>query len=198
MNNPDVILALYNITSALGYFFVFFRYLIMGIGLIWTILALLNIWGLTTAEGNGQMNKLFPSKSQPTMASAWMQLLIAGCLFILAVNLLPATLFSAILTGSTDAVQTYTVGSYVQNPNADQLQGMAKGLVKSVFSLMGLMAFFRGFLTWWQISQGTSDRTASNVLLYFFFGALLFNIEWVNALIVSIIGYNIFGFFVGK
>ena len=191
MNNlPDVFLSLYNITASIGYFFNFLRYLIMGISVVWTIVALMNIWGLTTAETNGQMNKLFPSKAQPTLGSAWFQLFIAGATFILAYNLLPATLFSAILTGSTTPVQNYSVGSYIPNPTGAQIETMGKNLVFSLFGLMGLVAFFRGFVTWWQIAQGTTDKTASRVLGFFFFGALCFNIKWFHDLLVSILGFD--------
>lgn len=190
MNTPNAFLILYNVVASLGYLFVFLRYFIMAVAVVWTIIALLNIWGLTTAHSNGQMNKLFPSQAQPTMASAWFQLFIAGALFVLALNLLPATLFSAILTGSTDAVQNYSVGSYNPDPTASQIQSLTKGLIQSLMALIGLLAFYRGFVTWWQISQGTSNQGMSRVLGFFVFGALAFNFFWVNDLLANITGMN--------
>lgn len=194
---PNAFLILYNIVSTLGYVFVFFRYFIMAVAVVWTLVALLNIWGLTNANSNGQMNKLFPSQAQPTMASAWFQLFIAGMVFVLALNLLPATLFSAIVTGSSNAVQNYSVGSYNPNPTESQVSELVNGLVTSTCALIGLMAFYRGFVTWWKISQGTTNDTLSRVLGFFVFGALAFNINWLNSLFANITGVNLFKTFLG-
>lgn len=188
----DMFVTLYNFAATLGYFFIFLRYFILAVSVVWVFLAILNLWSLSSAAANGQLQKLFPTRAEPTTTSAWFQVFLAGATFILGLEMLPASMLSAILTGSTEAVQVYTVGSYTPGNHNDQFTTYTKAIVFGFFALIALFAYFRAFKTLWDLSNGTSRKTLSHVIGYFFFGTLCFKLDWLNALIVSIIGFDFF------
>lgn len=186
---PDGFTIIYNLTSMFSYFVIFFRYFIIIMSVLWTIYAILNLWSVANAQG-GQPSKFLPTKSQPTAAGAWIQLFIAGITLSLAVSLAPAAIFSSFLTGSSEYANIYTVKPYVAPTNQSTMQALFHNFIITVMQFMGLLAWFRGLSIWWNISQGTSDKTVGKVIGYFIFGTACFAIEWVNRLLANSIGFD--------
>lgn len=152
--------------------------------------SIMNLYSITSST-NGQMQKMFPSRAQPTVGSAWVQFIIAGLLMVTAMTLLPiATSMSAITGEST--ISYYSIGSY--DTGTDDFQTAVKELLQRAFVFLGLLAFWRGFATWWKITNGETEHKFGRVIGFFFFGILCFNVEFVNALVSNTIGFDVLSF----
>lgn len=187
---PDALVMINNISGAMEYGFAFLRYFLMVLAVLYMIYAILNLYAITTSA-TGQPNKMFPSRSQPTLGSAWVQLVVAGLLMLTATTLLPIASSMSIITGDA-TISYYSVGSLDTTDN--DLQKAVSQLLNRAFVFIGLLAFYRGFATWWKITNGESDHKFGRVLGFFFFGLLCFNITFVNALVANTIGFDLFGF----
>lgn len=187
---PDALEMIKNLSGAMEYAFFFLRWFLMALSVMYGVYSIMNLYAITSST-TGQPNKMFPSRSQPTVASAWMQLVLAGLLLLTAMTLLPiATSMSAISGDAT--ISYYSIGSY--DAETDDLQSAVGELLNRAFTFLGLLAVFRGFVTWWKITNGESEHKVGRVIGFFFFGLLCFNIEFVNALVANTIGFDIFGF----
>lgn len=187
---PDALEMIKNLSSVFEYAFLFLRWVLMIMSVLYMAFAILNLYSLT-ASPTGQVQKMFPSRAQPTIGSAWIQFVVAGLLMLTAMTLLPIATTSSFLSGES-SVQYYSVGSY--DAGADNLQTAIQNLLSRAFTFVGLLAVWRGFATWWKITNGESEHKFGRVLGFFFFGMLCFNIEFVNALVANSIGFDIFGF----
>lgn len=187
---PDALVMIEGIAGALEYGFFFLRYFLMVIAVIYMVYAIGNLYSITSSPV-GQPNKLFPSRAQPTVGSAWVQLVVAGLLMLTATTLLPIASSMSVLTGEA-TISYYSVGSYAATDN--DITSAVSQLLNRAFVFIGLLAFFRGFVTWWKITNGESEHKFGRVLGFFFFGVLCFNITFVNALIANTIGFDLFGF----
>lgn len=195
---PDGFQIVYNLTVAFSYFIRFLRYFIIVVSLLWTVFAILNLYSVASAQ-NGQPSKFLPTRSQPTAGGAWLQLVIAGMTFIFAKEFIPASVMSALLTGTSDYVELYSVPEAFTEPQtSEQTFALVRGLVHSALQFMGILAWFRGYLIWYNIAQGTSDKTAGKVLGYFVFGTACFAMEWINELLSNTIGFDFFQMFFGN
>lgn len=114
---------------------------------------------------------------------------------VTAMTLLPLATSMSAITGEA-TINYYSVGSYGA-PNNDMIESIGQ-LLNRAFAFLGLLAVFRGFMTWWKITNGESDHKFGRVIGFFFFGLLCFNIEFVNALISNTIGFDIIGFLISK
>lgn len=191
---PDAFELIKNLSGIFEYAFLFLRWFLMALSVLFTVYAIMNLYALTTSS-NGQPNKMFPSRSQPTIGSAWMQLVLAGLLMVTAMTLLPLATSMSAITGEA-TINYYSVGSY-SAPNNDMIESIGQ-LLNRAFAFLGLLAVFRGFMTWWKITNGESDHKFGRVIGFFFFGLLCFNIEFVNALISNTIGFDIIGFLISR
>lgn len=187
---PDALVMIKNLSSIFEYAFLFLRWLLMVMSVLYTAFAILNLYSLTSSP-SGQMQKMFPSRAQPTIGSAWMQFVVAGILMLTAMTLLPIATSTSVLSGDS-TVQYYSIGSY--NTDTTNLQTAVQDLLARSFAFVGLLAFWRGFSTWWKITNGESEHKFGRVIGFFFFGVLCFNIEFVNALVANSIGFDLFGF----
>ena len=98
------------------------------------------------------------------------------------------------ITG-TPEITAYSIGSY--NKSQSDITLAISALVHRGLAFIGLLAFYRGFVTWYRILEGASDKRFGRVIGFFFFGLICFAIDWVNALIASIIGFDIFKLLTG-
>lgn len=191
---PDAFVLIKNLSGIFEYGFLFLRWFLMILSVMFTVYAIMNLYALSTSS-TGQPNKMFPSRSQPTISSAWMQLVLAGLLMVTATTLLPlATSMSAISGDAT--ISYYSVGSY-DATGSDMTKSIGQ-LLQRAFAFLGLLATFRGFMTWWKITNGESDHKFGRVIGFFFFGLLCFNITFVNALVANTIGFDTIGFLLSK
>lgn len=189
---PDGFKIIYNLSIATAYFIVFLRYTMLVVSIIWVVYAILNLYAVASAQ-NGQPSKFLATKSQPTATGAWIQLAIAGMLFILSKQLVPAAVFAQLLTGSADYVDIqYSVGGYVAPTTGQETYKLIKGFIRLFMQFIGLMAWFRGYIIWYNIAQGTSDARGSKVIGYFIFGTLCFCMPWFNDLLVNTLGFDFF------
>ena len=189
---PDALEMIKNLSGAMEYAFSFLRWFLMALSVVYAAYAIYNLYSITSST-TGQLNKMFPSRAQPTIASAWMQLVLAGLLLITAMTLLPIATSMSAITGKA-TISYYSIGSY--DATTDDLQTAVGQLLNRAFIFLGLLAVFRGFITWWKITNGESEHKAGRVIGFFFFGLLCFNIEFVNALVANTIGFDIFGFLI--
>lgn len=187
---PDALEMVKNISGIFEFAFSFLRYFLMAMAVMYMAFSILNLHSITTSS-TGQINKMFPSRAQPTLTSAWAQVLLAGLIMVTAITLLPIASSMSALTGEA-TINYYSIGSYDQN--TDSLQTATSQLVNRAFAFLGLLAFFRGFVTAWKITNGETDHKFGRVVGYFFFGLLCFNIEFTNAVISNTIGFDTFGF----
>lgn len=196
VDKPDIFVLLTNLASAFSYLTLFLRYFLIALALLWMIFAFANLWSVSTANG-GAPNKFFPSKSQPTAAGAWMQMFVSGLLFIMAYKMLPASILSSVITGDVIGVEIYSMGTYDTSAlDGEDARDIIVDVLRSVMQFIGWLAYYRGFSTWYHMSQGTTDERVGRVFGYFIFGTLCMSIEWVNSLIANTIGFDLFGFFV--
>lgn len=195
VDKPDIFVLMTNLSSAFSWFTLFIRWFLIATSLVWMVFAFANLWAVSTANG-GQPNKFFPTRSQPTMAGAWMQMLIAGLTFILAYKMLPASVIHSLVTGEDTGVQIYSIGSYdTSNIQAEESRAIIRDLFNTVMQFIGWLAYYRGFSTWYHMSQGTTEHRASRIFGYFFFGTLCMSIDWVNSLVANTMGFDLFGLF---
>lgn len=195
VDKPDIFVLMTNLATAFSYLTLFIRYFLIGASLLWMIFAFFNLWSVSTAN-NGQPNKFFPSKSQPTSAGAWMQMFVAGLTFIMAYKMLPAAIFSSLILGDVIGVEIYAVGTYdVNNLDAESTRSIIRDLIRTVMQFVGWLSYYRGLSAWYHIGQGTTEDKPSRVVGYFIFGTLCMAIEWVNSLLANTIGFDIFGIF---
>lgn len=187
---PDALVMIENLSGAMEYAFFFLRYLLMALAATYMVYAIFNLYSLTSAP-TGQPNKMFPSRSQPTVGSAWMQLVLAGLIMLTATTLLPIASSMSVITGEA-TISYYSVGSY-ESQGSDITSAVSQ-LLNRAFVFIGLLAFYRGFATWWKITNGESEHKIGRVFGFFFFGVLCFNITFVNALIANTIGFDLLGF----
>lgn len=188
VNQPDAFVMISNISEALEYFFSWLRYFIIVVAFVWAFYALANVYAVSTGTP-GQPNKFFPTKSQPTLFGAWMQLVIAGLALLTALTLLPLASSMSFITGTSE-ITAYSIGSY--DKNQTDLTVAISALVHRGFAFIGLLAWFRGFVTWQRIAEGASDQRMGRVFGFFFFGLCCFAIDWINAFLSNIIGFDIF------
>lgn len=191
---PDAFVLIKNLSGVFEYAFLFLRWFLMVLAVMFTVYAIMNLYALTTSA-NGQPNKMFPSRSQPTIGSAWVQLVLAGLLMVTAITLLPLATSMSAITGEA-TINYYSVGSY-DAPTDDMTKSIGQ-LLNRAFAFLGLLAIFRGFMTWWKITNGESDHKFGRVIGFFFFGILCFNIEFLNALVANTIGFDTIGFLLSK
>lgn len=187
---PDALVMINNLSSAMEYGFLFLRYFLMALAVIYMIFAIGNLYSITSSA-TGQPNKMFPSRSQPTVGSAWVQLVVAGLIMVTATTLLPIASSMSVLTGEA-TISYYSVGSL--DTTGNDLQEAVMALLNRAFVFIGLLAFYRGFATWWKITNGESEHKLGRVFGFFFFGLLCFNITFVNAIVANTIGFDLFGF----
>lgn len=193
-NSPDALVMIENISEALEYFFTWLRYLIIIVSFIWAFYALINVYAVTTGN-QGQPNKFFASRSQPTIGGAWGQLALAGLTLLSAWTLLPLASSMEFITG-TPEITMYSIGSY--NKGQTDVTAAISALIHRGMAFIGLLAFYRGFVTWNRLLEGTSDHRFGRVIGYFFFGLCCFGIDWINALISNIIGFDLFKGLLGQ
>lgn len=187
---PDALVMIKNISGAFEYAFFFLRYFLMALSVMYMIYAIGNLYSITSAP-MGQISKMFPSRAQPTATSAWVQFVLAGLLMLTAMTLLPIASSMSVLSGKS-TITYYSIGSYTEA--TDDLTTAVSELLQRAFTFLGLLAFFRGFVTWWKITNGESEHKFGRVIGFFFFGLLCFNIEFVNALVANTIGFDTIGF----
>lgn len=187
---PDALEMIKNLSGAMEYGFFFLRYLLMALAVMYMVYAISNLYSITSSPA-GQPNKMFPSRSQPTAGSAWVQLVVAGLLMLTATTLLPIASSMSVITGEA-TISYYSVGSYDTADN--DITTAVSQLLNRAFVFIGLLAFYRGFATWWKITNGESEHKFGRVLGFFFFGVLCFNITFVNAIVANTIGFDLFGF----
>ena len=187
---PDALVMIRNLSGAFEYLFLMLRYMLMVFSILWAAYSILNMYALSTSA-NGQMNRLMPSRYQTTMAGAWMQLVVASLTMLVAMTFLPLATGMSAITGEA-TITYYSVGSYTAN--TDNLTLAVTEFLERAFALIGLIAFARGAITWYKISNGEYDHKFTRVLGYFFFSLLCFNISFVNALIANTIGFDLLGF----
>lgn len=187
---PDALVMIQNISGAMEYAFLLLRYLLMALAVLYMVYAIGNLYSITSAP-TGQPNKLFPSRSQPTIGSAWVQLVLAGLVMLTATTLLPIASSMSVLTGEA-TISYYSVGSY--DTSGTDITTAVSQLLNRAFVFIGLLAFYRGFVTWWKITNGESEHKMGRVFGFFFFGILCFNITFVNALVANTIGFDLLGF----
>ena len=187
---PDALVMINNVSEAMEYGFFFLRYFLMFLAVMYMAYAILNLYSITSSS-TGQPNKMFPSRSQPTVGSAWVQLVVAGMLMLTATTLLPIASSMSVLTGDA-TISYYSVGSL--DTTGNDLQEAVMSLLNRAFVFIGLLAFYRGFVTWWKITNGESEHKMGRVFGFFFFGVLCFNITFVNAIVANTIGFDLFGF----
>jgi hypothetical protein len=187
---PDALVMINNLSSAMEHGFSFLRYFLMVLAVMYMAFAIGNLYSITSSA-TGQPNKMFPSRSQPTVGSAWMQLVLAGLVMVTATTLLPIASSMSVITGDA-TISYYSVGSL--DTTGNDLQKAVMALLKRAFVFIGLLAFYRGFATWWKITNGESEHKIGRVFGFFFFGLLCFNVTFVNAIVANTIGFDLFGF----
>lgn len=187
---PDALVMIKNLSGAFEYAFSFLRYFLMVMAVLYMAWSIMNLYSITSST-NGQMQKIFPSRAQPTIGSAWVQFVMAGLLMLTAMTLLPIATSSSVITGDS-TISYYSVGSY--SADTDDLSTAVKELIGRIFVFLGMLAFWRGFATWWKITNGESEHKFGRVIGFFFFGLLCFNIEFVHALVSNTLGFDLFGF----
>lgn len=195
VDKPDIFVLMTNLASAFSWFTLFLRWFLIAASLVWMVFSFANLWAVSTANG-GQPNKFFPTKSQPTMAGAWMQMLIAGLTFIMAYKMVPLSVMNSLITGEASGVQIYSIGTYDLSSVSDtDARAIIQDLFKTVMQFIGWLAYYRGFSTWYHMSQGTTEHRPSRIIGYFFFGTLCLSVDWVDSLISNTLGFDLFGFF---
>ena len=192
-NSPDALVMISNIAEAFEYFFAWLRYFLIALAFVWAFYSLANVYAVTTGS-QGQPNKFFASKSQPTIGGAWAQFALSGLILLSAWTLIPLATSMSFITG-TPEITAYSIGSY--NKAQSDITLAISALVHRGLAFIGLLAVYRGFVTWYRILEGASDKRFGRVIGFFFFGMCCFAIDWVNALIASIIGFDIFKLLTG-
>lgn len=191
---PDLLQLLNKLDTAMVYFIGSLRLLIFLIGLFWIFKAVLNLYQATV----GGASKLLPTNAQPTVAGSFLQVFIASLLIAFSYNMMPAALVGAIFNENMSNIQLYSVASYNPNPSGQEFQDMLYRFMKNVFYAVGFLAIWRGLSTWYNKAQGTSNEPAKKVVIWLIMGGLCFFPDFLNGLLVSITGFNIFSMLFNK
>lgn len=186
---PDVFQMLKALDSTIIYIIAGVRYLIMIVSFVWMFNAILNLHMVATGGGM----RLFPTDAKPTLAGSVMQFIVAGLLMSLSYNFAPAIIVNSMFNEGSGAITMYSVGSYQQSANNNDILEISRRLVVTVFYLMGFMGLWRGFSAWYHRNQGTSNEPNGKIITWIVLGGMCFYVEFLNQILASMIGYDFFG-----
>lgn len=167
----------------------FARIFIMGAALIWFFASLLNLRSASLGQGS----KFLPSSSQPTVMGSFLQMFVAGLTFLFAYNMTVAAAIGAIFNDNMGSIQLYSVGSYIENPTADQYRELLKRFTKNVFALVGFLAVWRGLSSWYQKLEGVGQAQTHQIVGWIVLGGLCFFPDFLSGMLASLLGFDVFG-----
>lgn len=195
---------IYNLGRAAFFILEVARWAVAAIAILWAISALMNMYAISSATG-GQPNKMFASRSQPSMGSAFFQLILAALLFSTAYDLTPMVVTSTMVEGANPSIQGYNnYAEYSSSlfqydgseaPPLDQSREIIKSFILMFMRVVGFMSVVRGFKILYDISDGSSQKTNGQALGFIFFGTLAFNFWWTYSLIANTLGFDVLSFF---
>ena len=200
----DPVQMIYNLGRTAFYALEVLRWGVAAIAIIWAVSALMGMYAVSSATG-GQPNKMFASRSQPTMGSALIQLMLAALLFSTAYDLTPMVITSTMVEGANPSIQGYN--NYAEYSNSmfqydgvaeiplDQSREIIKNFTLMAMRVVGFVAACRGFKILYDISDGNSQKTISQGFAFIFFGTLAFNFWWSYSLIANTLGFDVLSFF---
>lgn len=175
------------------------RWAFAGIAILWAIKSLLSMHAISSATG-GQPNKFFSSRSQPTMGSAFVQLVLAALLFSTAYDLTPMVVTSTMVEGANPSIQGYNDYAEYQNSlfqyddvstvPIDQSREIIKSFLLMVMRVVGFLAVCRGLKILYDNANGGGQKTDNQAFAFIFFGTLAFNFWWTYSLIVNTLGFD--------
>lgn len=192
-NAPDALVMIRNIAGAMEYFFSFLRLFMIVAAFVWMFMSLMNLYAVTSSNG-GQVAKMLPSNSQPTHMGAWLQFGTSGIVLLTAWTLLPLASGMDLITG-TPEITAYSIGSY--SKEGSDITKAVKELIDRSLAFVGLLAVYRGFALMYNIGNGKSQHGFGRVAGYFLFGLACFSMDFINAVVASVLGFNLFGFLLG-
>lgn len=191
---------IYNLGRAAFFVLDVARWGVAAIAIAWAIKALMNMYAVSSATG-GQPNKLFTSRSQPTMGSAFMQLIFAALLFSTAYDLTPMVVTSSMVEGANPSIQGYNDYAEYQNslfqyddvsePPLDQSREIIKSFILMLMRVVGFVAVCRGFKILYDNSNGDGQKTDNQGFGFIFFGTLAFNFWWTYSLVANTLGFDV-------
>lgn len=190
---PDALVMIRSIAGAMEYFFSFLRLFMIVAAFVWMFMSLMNLYSVTSSNG-GQVAKMLPSNSQPTHMGAWLQFVTSGLVLLTAWTLLPLASGMDLITG-TPEITAYSIGSY--SKEGSNFTQAVKELIDRSLAFVGLLAIYRGFALMYNIGHGKSQHGFGRVAGYFIFGLACFSMDFINAVVASILGFNLFGFLLG-
>lgn len=200
----DPIQMIYNLGRAAFFVLEVARWGVAAIAILWALVALMNMYAVSSGTG-GQPNKMFTSRSQPTMGSAFVQLVLAALLFSTAYDLTPMVITSSIVEGANPSIQGYNDYAEYQNslfqydgvtdiPTSQATQ-VIQAFVLMLMRTVGFIAVCRGFKILYDISNGMSQSKNSSGFAFIFFGTLAFNFWWTYSLIANTLGFDVLSLF---
>lgn len=195
---------IYNLGRAAFFALEVARWAVAALAIIWAISSLMNMYAISSATG-GQPNKMFASRSQPTMGSAFIQLCLAALLFSTAYDLTPMVVTSTMVEGASPSIQGYndyaeystSLFQYDGLPEAplDQSREIIKNFILMIMRVVGFISVCRGFKILYDISEGNSQKTNAQGFGFIFFGTLAFNFWWTYSLIANTLGLDVLSMF---
>ena len=200
----DPIQMIYNLGRAAFYVLEVARWGVAALAILWALSALLTMYALSSST-SGQPNKMFSSRSQPSMGSAVIQLVLAALLFSTAYDLTPMVITSSMVEGANPSIQGYNDYAEYQNSlfkydgaaeiPVDQAREIIQNFILMFMRVIGFIAVCRGFKILYDISNGMSQKTNTTAFGFIFFGTLAFNFWWTYSLIANTLGFDILSLF---
>lgn len=195
---------IYNLGRAAFFILEIARYAVAAMAILWALTALMNMYSVSSATA-GQPNKMFASRSQPTMGSAFIQLCLAALLFSTAYDLTPMVLTSTMVEGASPSIQGYnnyaeysaSLFKYDGMPEAplNQSREIVQNFILMFMRVIGFISACRGFKILYDNSNGSGQKPSSQGFAYIFFGTLAFNFWWTYSLISNTLGFDMLSFF---
>lgn len=200
----DPIQMIYNLGRAAFFVLEVARWGVAALAILWALSALMNMYAVSSGTA-GQPNKMFTSRSQPSMGSALVQLVLAALLFSTAYDLTPMVITSTIVEGANPSIQGYNNYSEYQN-SLFQYDGVAEiptnqaaqviqSFILMIMRVIGFIAVCRGFKIIYDISNGMSQKTNWAGIGFIFFGTLAFNFWWTYSLVANTLGFDVLSLF---
>ncbi len=204
--SADPIQMIYNLGRAAFFILEVARWGIAALAILWALSALMNMYAVSSST-SGQPNKMFASRSQPTMGSAVVQLVLAALLFSTAYDLTPMVITSTMVEGANPSIQGYNDYAEYQNSlfqydgaaaiPTNQAGEVIKSFILMLMRVVGFIAVCRGFKILYDVSNGMSQKTNGAGFAFVFFGTLAFNFWWTYSLIANTLGFDVLSLFSG-
>lgn len=187
---PDIMHVLSSVEQAILYITLAVRYIFAFGAFAWFIYAFMNLYA--TTNGNAG-HRLFASNARPTVVGSVLQMIIAAIMLAMLYDFSPALVVQSMFNDNTNTITLYSVGSYVPTTDHNQMFKVIMRIVYSVFYLLGFLAYFRASSTWYKKVEGTSNESASKIIIWYILGTLCFFLDFLNGVMASIIGFDMFG-----